>query len=211
MDNLRKGSCAVGLPFVVTLTACGGDAPRSATSTPSTLVAAPTPTASAAPTPAPITNLPCTAQGTSTDALTGFGATFASWSTHHQADPGRPDFFLPYLNDGLDRYTRVVCTQRGRVVGYHLNFTPLIPLSEAKRAFHGELPPDAILVYDTVASGCEHIQYRSAALAHAFGDADPDGTADAAIILPAKPDQQAAVGTIFIDASVRLNATPTGC
>jgi hypothetical protein len=197
MDNLRKR--------------CGADAPQSADTSPSTAVTASAPTASAIPTPSPATNVPCTAQDTSTDTLTAFGATFASWSTHHQADPGRPDFFLPYLNDGLDRYTRVVCTQGGRVVGYHLNFTPLISLSEGKRAFRGELPPDAILVYDTVASGCEHIQYRSAALAHAFRDADPDGAADAAIILSANPDQQAAVGTIFIDASVRLNVTPTGC
>ena len=211
MDNPRKGCCAVGLLFVATLTGCGADATQSADRAPSIAVTAPAPTASTIPTPPRATNVPCTTQGTSTDTLTAFGATFGSWSTHHQVDPGRGDFFLPYLNDGLDRYTRVVCTHGGRVVGYHLNFTPLISLSEAKRAYRRELPPDAILIYDTVASGCEHIQYRSAALARAFGDADPDGAADAAIILPANPEQQAAVGTIFIDASVRVNATPTGC
>jgi hypothetical protein len=192
----------------ICLVACGGEPVSDAVvPTPSNSSAtAPSPTAT--PTP---TTTPCGAAGGTADPLTGFGASFAAWTAHHQADPQRPDFFLPALNDGLDRYTFVLCTQNGRVVAYHLNFTPLITLSEAKRAYRSELPWDAVLVYDTVNSGCEHIQYRSPALARAFGADDPDGVADAAIILPANPEAQAAVETIFIDTKVRLNVIPAAC
>jgi hypothetical protein len=154
---------------------------------------------------------PCLAQVTSEDPLTAFGATFAAWSAHHEVDPNRPDFFLPFLNDGVDRYTRVRCTGTGRVVGYYLNFAPPVTLEAGKRAFRAELPADAVLVYDTVDNGCAHIQYRSAALARALGAADPDGVADAAIILPYDPAQQSAVSTIFIDSQVPLTEKPTTC
>ena len=193
----------------VCLLGCGGEPAPAAVPTTIPTAPAPPPSAStASPTPA---TTPCVAGGGATDTLTGFGASSAAWNAHHQADPQRPDFFLPALNDGLDRYTFVLCTRDARVAAYHLNFTPLITLAEARRAFRTELPPDAVLVYDTVGSGCEHIQYRSPALARALGDGDPDGVADATIILPANPQAQAAVGTIFIDASVRLNVMPAGC
>jgi hypothetical protein len=151
------------------------------------------------------------AQVDSDDPLTGFGATLTAWNAHHQVDPTHPDFFVPFLNDGVDRYTQVRCTAAGRIIGSPLNFAPPITLAAGKRALRAELPADAILVYDTVQDGCAHIQYRSAALARALGQADPDGVADAAIILPSNPDQQPAVSTVFIDVKVALNTLPTVC
>jgi hypothetical protein len=59
-----------------------------------------------------------------------------------------------------------------------------------------------------VQDGCAHIQYRSATLARALGQADPDGVADAAIIWPSNPDRRPGVSTLFIDVKVALNTLP---
>jgi hypothetical protein len=200
----------MGLGVLVTVAGCGSGVPQGDANThlsPATGTATTSGPASTSP-PGDTT---CLAQVTSDDPLTGFGSTFAAWSAHHEVDPDRPDFFLPFLNDGVDRYTRVRCTAAGRVIGYYLNFAPPVTLEAGKRAFRAELPVDAVLVYDTVDDGCAHIQYRSAALARALGVADPDGVADAAIILPSNPAQQSAVSTVFIDARVALKKKPTMC
>jgi hypothetical protein len=205
----------LGVVAFVGAVACGGqtspgDAPLSTTTSPAP-VDTPTTPAEFSPSPWVATTVLCTPGTSASDALTGFGATFAAWSSHHQLDPNHADFFLPALNDGEDRYTSVLCTPAGRVIAYHLNFQPLITVVAAKQAFRSELPVDAVLVYDTVQSGCEHLQYRSASLARDLAGDDPGGVADAAIILPDDPRQQAAVGTVFIDARVGLNATPAAC
>jgi len=207
---MRRFSVA-SLWLMASLVGCGSwDAPLSTTPPPAA-IDTPTTTAQASPSPSAAAAVPCTPGASASDALTGFGASFAAWSSHHQVDPNRADFFLPALNDGVDRYTSVMCTTAGRVITYHLNFTPSISVAAAKHAFRAELPADAILVYDTVQSGCEHIQYRSASLARGLAEGDPEGVADAAIILPDDPRQEAAVGTVFIDARVRLNETPVTC
>jgi hypothetical protein len=200
----------LGVLVLVTVAGCGSAVPEGDANThlpPATGAATTSGPASTSSPP----GAPCLAQVTSDDPLTAFGATFAAWSAHHEVDPNRPDFFLPFLNDGVDRYTRVRCTGAGRVIGYYLNFAPPVTLEAGKRAFRAELPADAVLVYDTVDYGCAHIQYRSAALAGALGAADPDGVADAAIILPYDPAQQSAVSTVFIDAQVALTKKPTTC
>ncbi|HEY2705570.1 MAG TPA: hypothetical protein VGL20_17955 [Candidatus Dormibacteraeota bacterium] len=125
-------------------------------------------------------------------------------------DPLRADFYLPYLNDGLDRYSHVLCTPAGRVISYRVNHIPPIGVSQTRAAFRSELPGDAVLVHDTVQFGCEHIQYRSAALARALAGDDPDGVVDGAIILPSDPVQGGVV-TLFIDATAPLNQLPAAC
>jgi hypothetical protein len=201
----------LGLLELITVAGCGSDLSQTAAAPHSSVVTGAATTPAPSPTSSSAVTGPCTAQGTSEDPLTGLGATFAAWTAHHQVDPNRADFFLPFLNDGLDRYTQVLCTASGRIVAYHLNFIPPITLAAGRRALRGELPADAIVVYDTVRDGCQHIQYRSAALTRALGQADPDGVADATIILPSNPDQQLAVSTVFIDAKLALNVTPSRC
>ena len=196
---------------LVWMVGCGDEQAPSSTPTPQAVVETPTPISQALPSPSAGATVPCTPRAGASDALTGYGATSAAWSSHHRADPNHADFFLPALNDGEDRYTSVMCTPAGRVIAYHLNFQPLITVAAARQAFRSELPPDAVLVYDTVDAGCEHIQYRSVSLAHGFADSDPAGVADAAIILPDDPRQPSAVGTVFIDARVGLHETPAGC
>jgi hypothetical protein len=199
------------LSLMAWLVGCGSANAPLSTTPPVAAIETPTATAEAGPSASAAAAVPCTPGASGSDALTGFGAGFAAWSSHHQVDPRRADFFLPALNDGVDRYTSVMCTTAGRVIAYHLNFTPSISVAAAKHAFRAELPADAVLVYDIVQSGCEHIQYRSASLARGLAEGDPGGVADAAIILPDDPREEAAVGTLFIDARVRLNETPVTC
>lgn len=150
---------AVGLVAAVLISACG----RSASTPPSTL-SAPTTTAPHS------TTIPAS----SSDGLTGFGATEAEWDNHHNADttkaPGSAFGPIVTTSDGEqgDEYADVAYGG-GRVTGYNLQLPDGTSLTAAEAIVAEQLPSDAKLTgtyHSTFPDGgtCLYLNYTSSIL-----------------------------------------------
>lgn len=187
MTRTTAGAVLVIITVLLGITGCG--AGGGAQSDQSTLVVAPpTPSPSPSPTatPSPPVGVDC-AGGAGSDGLTAYGATLSAWNAHHEPDPdGRYGSYGPVQNDGLDRYTNVLCTATGRIDAYAINVVTGLTLVDARAALRRELPADAQQVYDTtIATTCEVIGYRSSTLARVFGPDNPRGLVVGVILDPA--------------------------
>lgn len=119
---------------------------------------------------------------TSTDVITGFGATLSAWNAHHTADkkfdPNAaydPDPALPSYS-GQDVYVAVQW-QDGRALDYQMN----IPGESIHRAIVRaleELPPDGRELWGLKRDSCYQAELTSRTLGRALsspGIGDPEG------------------------------------
>ena len=162
----------IGLGLASALTACNQPASQPSPSSP---VSSPTTQKAIQASSSP-------AAVTSSDALTGFGATRSAWNAHHTADtrfaPNAaydPDPALPSYS-GQDVYVAVLW-QDGRALNYQMN----IPGESIRRAIARvlrELPPDARELWGTRRDTCYMAELTSKTLGRALAKpaiGDPEG------------------------------------
>lgn len=149
------------LPAILLIAACGSSSP--ATSEAATPTATPKALATTTSPPA--------------DAITGFGATDASWNAHHTADtefaPGaayNPDPNLPQVNGHTGAHYVATNHTDGRVLGYTMNLMPDTGITEAKASVISEFPSDASIVWFGVKDSCAQMEVKSAILGFALKD-----------------------------------------
>jgi hypothetical protein len=106
--------------------------------------------------------------------LTGFGATNASWNHHHRADtrfdPGSAYDPDPSLGDHqrFDSRYYAVNHEAGRVTNYSMRFPSRTGVGNAKASIlSSEFPPDAKIVWFKRKGTCAQMYVRSAKLARA--------------------------------------------
>ena len=115
-----------------------------------------------------------------TGPMTGFGATLAEWTAHHQQDPrysgpigpGTADIAMAYDPDGVsptgDRYN-VVRILDGRVVSYVMRFSSE-PIRKARAFVIATLPADATDTgFSVNGRACAFESFTSARLGRALG------------------------------------------
>jgi hypothetical protein len=172
------GGC-VALILIGTIAAAAGHQTSPSASTSGAAAAA---SSAAASSPATIRASNSSVTGTSTDALTGFGATVSAWNAHHTADkrfaPNAaydPDPALPSYS-GQDVYVAVQW-QDGRALNYEMNI-PGQPIRDAIARALQELPPDARELWGLKRETCYQAELSSPTLGRALSAAaigDPEG------------------------------------
>lgn len=176
--SFRAAFAVLGLACV--LTACGNSVGQSSVSS-----LPPTPPSS------PTSDSP--AAITSSDGLTGYGATGPDWNAHHtpdtRFDPGSaydPDPALPSYS-GHDVYVSVD-QQDGRVVSYQMNI-PSESIRDAIARVLQELPPDGYVRWRVKQVSCYEVELTSRILGKALaglaiGEPNSDVLAEFSTIFP---------------------------
>ena len=105
--------------------------------------------------------------------LSELGGTEVQWRAQHKVDPREgSSSFLPRNVNGLDRFVNVAF-EDGRVYGFIMQFdAKTLDETAAKVIARGELPADAILVFDSrkylassdIDDQCDLLQFQSAAI-----------------------------------------------